>query len=79
MRRMPVLFVGHGSPMNIALDNAYTRSLRDLSRRLPRPDAVCVVSAHWMTRGTVVSCQGTLQQIHDFYGFPEELYRVRPR
>ncbi len=77
MKKMPVLFVGHGSPMNIALDNAYTRGLRELAGRLPRPEAVCVVSAHWMTRGTFVSCQDTPRQIFDFYGFPDELYRVR--
>ncbi len=76
MTRMPVLFVGHGSPMNIVLDNSYTRSLRDLSRRLPRPEAVCVVSAHWLTRGTFVSCQPRPRQIYDFFGFPEALYRV---
>jgi len=63
--------------MNIALDNAYTRSLRDLAGRLPRPEAVCIVSAHWMTRGTFVSCQDPPRQIFDFYGFPVELYRVR--
>ena len=77
MKRMPVLFVGHGSPLNIVLDNPFTKSLRDLSRRVPRPEAVCVVSAHWTTRGTFVSCQAVPRQIHDFFGFPEALYRVR--
>lgn len=77
MNRMPVLFVGHGSPMNIMMDNAFTRSLRDLSEKLPMPQAVCVVSAHWQTRGTFVACQENLRQIYDFYGFPEELYKVR--
>ncbi|HSH68456.1 MAG TPA: 4,5-DOPA dioxygenase extradiol [Deferrisomatales bacterium] len=77
MARMPALFVGHGSPLNAVLDNPYTRSLRNLSRQLPRPAAVCVVSAHWQTAGTRVSCQGQLRQIHDFYGFPRELYEIR--
>ena len=77
MRRMPVLFVGHGSPMNIMLDNPFTRSLSDLSGKISQPEAVCVVSAHWQTRGTFVACQENLRQIYDFYGFPEELYKVR--
>ncbi|MGE5190605.1 MAG: 4,5-DOPA dioxygenase extradiol [Gemmatimonadota bacterium] len=77
MARMPVLFVGHGSPMNVVLDNPYTRSLRALSRTLPRPEAVCVVSAHWLTRGTFVSCQARPRQIYDFSGFPPALSRVR--
>lgn len=77
MKRMPVLFVGHGSPMNIMMDNAFTRSLRELSKKLPKPQAVCVVSAHWQTKGTFVACQKNLRQIYDFYGFPEELYEVR--
>jgi 4,5-DOPA dioxygenase extradiol len=77
MKRMPVLFFGHGSPMNIIMDNAFTRSLRDLSEKLPKPQAVCVVSAHWQTRGTFVACQENLRQIYDFFGFPEELYKIR--
>jgi 4,5-DOPA dioxygenase extradiol len=76
---MPVLFIGHGSPMNIVLDNGYTRSLRELGKELPRPKAVLVVSAHWLTRGTFVSCQERPEQIYDLYGFPEELYEVRYR
>lgn len=75
MNRMPVLIVGHGSPMNIMMDNAFTRSLRDLSEKLPMPQAVCLVSAHWQTRGTFFACQENLRQIYDFYGFPEELYK----
>ena len=75
--RMPILFIGHGSPMNIVLDNAFTRSLAKLGRELPRPRAILVVSAHWLTRGTYVTCTETHEQIYDFYGFPKELYDVR--
>jgi 4,5-DOPA dioxygenase extradiol len=75
--RMPVLFIGHGSPMNIVLDNAFTRSLRELGRVLPRPRAILVVSAHWLTRGTFVTCAAQPEQIYDFAGFPKELYEMR--
>ena len=51
--KMPVLFIGHGSPMNIIADNTYTRSIQDLGRTLPRPAAVLVISAHWQTRGVL--------------------------
>ena len=71
---MPVLFIGHGSPMNIVSDNGYTRSLRELGRGLPRPRAILVISAHWLTRGTFVTCQDRPEHIYDFSGFPRELY-----
>jgi 4,5-DOPA dioxygenase extradiol len=73
---MPVLFVGHGSPTNIVADNAYTRDLKKLAGTLPRPDAILVVSAHWLRRGTYVTGAARPPQIYDFYGFPEELSRV---
>ena len=75
--RMPVLFVGHGSPMNMALSNPFTRSLADLGRSLSRPEAIMVISAHWLTSGSFVTCTSRPGMIYDFYGFPEELYRVK--
>ena len=76
MKKMPVLFIGHGSPLNIILDNTFTQSLAAWGKRLPRPKAIMVVSAHWLTSGTAVSCMGKPKMIYDFYGFPKELYEL---
>ena len=76
MGKTPVLFLGHGSPMNIVLENSFTESLVQLGRIIPRPKAILVVSAHWQTTGTFVTTAQDQKLIYDFYGFPQELYDV---
>ncbi len=79
INRMPVLFVGHGSPMNAIEDNAFTRSWKEIAGSFRRPKAILSVSAHWYTRGTRTTDSPDPKTVYDMYGFPRKLYEVKYR
>jgi 4,5-DOPA dioxygenase extradiol len=76
-KRMPVLFLGHGSPMNAIEENEFVRGFRKQGESLEKPNAILVISAHWETRGTQVTAMDNPRIIYDFGGFPKELYEVK--
>ncbi len=74
---LPAIFIGHGNPMNAITNNGYTEAWRRLGQEMPRPKAILSISAHWFVPDTAVTISTAPRTIHDFGGFPAELYRVQ--
>lgn len=76
MEKMPVLFIGHGTPMNAIEMNRFSKKWVELGSILPKPQAILMISSHWYTRGQFIRTIATNKQIYDMYGFPRAFYKV---
>lgn len=75
--KMPILFLGHGSPMNAVEENQFVQGFRKAASEIPKPNAILCISAHWLTNGTKVTAMSMPRTIHDFGGFPQVLFDVQ--
>jgi 4,5-DOPA dioxygenase extradiol len=76
MNKMPLVFIGHGSPMNAIEENIYTKKWKEIALKIPKPKGIVSISAHWFTDGTKIMNEENPETIYDMYGFPQELYEI---